>query len=60
MRGLATILGGKEDDLREQMRQAGISLAGEFTGNFEPGDPMGLMFLRQARNIFHIHADKTS
>ena len=47
MRGLATILGGKEDDLREQMRIAGIALAGEFATAIEPGDPTGIMFLRQ-------------
>ena len=46
-RGLATILGAKEEDLRQQMRLAGISLAGEFAGPGEPGDPTGLMFLRQ-------------
>ena len=51
MRGLATLIGGKEEDLREQMKIAGISLAGEFLGNFEPGDPTGLMFLRQASSI---------
>ena len=46
-RGLATILGAKEEDLRQQMRLAGISLAGEFAGPGEPGDPTGVMFLRQ-------------
>ena len=46
-RGLATILGAKEEDLRQQMRLAGISLAGEFSGPGEPGDPTGVMFLRQ-------------
>ena len=29
------------------MRLAGISLAGEFSGPGEPGDPTGIMFLRQ-------------
>ena len=29
------------------MRLAGISLAGEFAGPGEPGDPTGVMFLRQ-------------
>ena len=31
------------------MRLAGISLAGEFAGPGEPGDPTGVMFLRQVR-----------
>ena len=32
MRGLATIIGGKEEDLRTQMMTAGMALAGEFAG----------------------------
>ena len=32
------------------MRLAGISLAGEFAGPGEPGDPTGIMFLRQVRS----------
>ena len=43
MRGLATIIGGKEEDLRTQMLTAGMALAGEFAGA-EPGAPTGIMF----------------
>ena len=50
MRGLATIIGGKEEDLRTQMMTAGMALAGEFAGA-EPGDPTGIMFLRQVRKL---------
>ena len=52
MRGLATIIGGKEEDLRTQMMTAGMALAGEFAGA-EPGDPTGIMFLRQVRKMFY-------
>ena len=52
MRGLATIIGGKEEDLRTQMMTAGMALAGEFAGA-EPGDPTGIMFLRQVRKLFY-------
>ena len=52
MRGLATIIGGKEEDLRTQMMTAGMALAGEFAGA-EPGDPTGIMFLRQVGSSFH-------
>ena len=52
MRGLATIIGGKEEDLRTQMMTAGMALAGEFAGA-EPGDPTGIMFLRQVRKSFY-------
>ena len=53
MRGLATIIGGKEEDLRTQMMTAGMALAGEFAGA-EPGDPTGIMFLRQVGKLFHV------
>ena len=53
MRGLATIIGGKEEDLRTQMMTAGMALAGEFAGA-EPGDPTGIMFLRQVRKLFMV------
>ena len=43
MRGLATIIGGKEEDLRTQMMTAGMALAGEFAGA-EPGIPPELCF----------------